>query len=168
MVSALSRFAAIIPVVLVVRCGKRKYRTKHLFVNWFGYKVRGAYITRGSVNARLPGTQFEMNSMSENISLFPASELGDGEIRQVEIDGRAPVAIYNLNGEFFATDDTCTHGEASLAEGDIDGDSIVCPFHLGAFDIRTGEVTVPPCITPLRTYPVIRQGDALYLAISDE
>lgn len=106
--------------------------------------------------------------MSENISLFPASELGEGEIRQVEIDGRAPVAIYKLDGEFLATDDTCTHGEASLSEGDIDGDSIVCPFHLGAFNIRTGEATIAPCVTPLRTYPVIQQGDELYLEISDD
>ena len=106
--------------------------------------------------------------MSENIRLFPVSELDEGEIRQVEIAGRAPVAIYKLDGEFLATDDTCTHGEASLAEGDIDGDSIVCPFHLGAFNIRSGEATVAPCVIPLRTYPVIRQGDELYLEISDD
>lgn len=103
--------------------------------------------------------------MSEKILLFSASELGEGEIRQVELPGREPVAIYNLDGEFFATDDTCTHGEASLAEGDIDGDSIVCPFHMGAFDIRTGEVTVPPCAKALRTYPITQKGDELYIEI---
>ena len=106
--------------------------------------------------------------MSQKVLLFHVDELSDGEIRQVELDGRAPVAIYNLDGEFYATDDTCTHGEASLAEGDIDGDSVVCPFHMGAFDIRTGEVTVPPCAEPLRTYPVLQQGDELYIEITDE
>ena len=102
------------------------------------------------------------------IKLFAASDLLDGEIRQVEIDGREPIAIYNLNGEFYATDDTCTHGEASLAEGDIDGDSVVCPFHMGAFDIRSGEVTLPPCAVPLQTYPVSQRDDDLYIEIAND
>ena len=102
------------------------------------------------------------------IKLFTASDLPEGEIRQVEIDGREPVAIYNLNGKFYATDDTCTHGEASLAEGDIDGDSIVCPFHMGAFDIRSGEATLPPCALALQTYPVSQRDDELYIEIADD
>ena len=88
----------------------------------------------------------------QKVSLFPTSELSESEVRLVEIDGYPPIAVYNLAGDFFATDDTCTHGNASLSEGDIDGDEIYCPFHMGAFDIRTGEATVPPCLTPLKTY----------------
>ena len=89
------------------------------------------------------------------------------EVRQIEVEGRAPVALYNLDGEFFATDDTCTHGEASLAEGDIDGDEIYCPFHMGAFDIRTGEATAAPCMEPLCTYRVQVRDDAINIELPE-
>ena len=56
----------------------------------------------------------------QKVSLFPTSELSENEVRLVEIDGYPPIAIYNLAGDFFATDDTCTHGNASMSEGDID------------------------------------------------
>lgn len=89
------------------------------------------------------------------------------EVKQIEVAGRAPVALYNLDGEFFATDDTCTHGEASLAEGDIDGGEIYCPFHMGAFDIRTGEATVAPCAQALRSYGVNVVGDSITIEIPE-
>ncbi len=99
------------------------------------------------------------------IAACAADELGPNEIRQVFIDGRAPIAVYNLDGDFFATDDTCTHGEASLAEGDIEDGEIICPFHMGAFDIRTGEATAPPCVSPIRSYPVRVEDGTVYVAV---
>jgi len=101
------------------------------------------------------------------VKLFLASELEVNEIRQVELDGREPIAIYNLDGEYFATDDTCTHGNASMAEGDIDGSEVYCPFHMGAFDIRTGEATVAPCSVPLKTYEVVIEDDYLFILMED-
>jgi len=101
------------------------------------------------------------------VQLFLASELEVNEIRQVELDGREPIAIYNLDGEYFATDDTCTHGNASMAEGDIDGSEVYCPFHMGAFDIRTGEATVAPCSVPLKTYEVVIEDGYLFILMED-
>ena len=101
------------------------------------------------------------------VKLFLASELEVNEIRQVELDAREPIAIYNLDGEYFATDDTCTHGNASMAEGDIDGSEVYCPFHMGAFDIRTGEATVAPCSVPLKTYEVVIEDAYLFILIED-
>ena len=101
------------------------------------------------------------------VKLFLASELEANEIRQVELDAREPIAIYNLDGEYFATDDTCTHGAASMAEGDIDGSEVYCPFHMGAFDIRTGEATVAPCSVPLKTYEVVIEGGYLFILMED-
>lgn len=101
------------------------------------------------------------------VKLFLASELEVNEIRQVELDGREPIAIYNLDGKFFATDDTCTHGNASMAEGDIDGSEVYCPFHMGAFDIRTGEATVAPCSVPLKTYEVVIEDGYLFILMED-
>ncbi len=101
------------------------------------------------------------------IALFNTDELAPGEIKLVVLDDRDPIAVYNLDGEFFATDDTCTHGEASLSEGDIEGDEVICPFHMGSFDIRTGEAVQGPCSEPIRAYPVRIDGDTLYVDIGE-
>lgn len=92
------------------------------------------------------------------------AELEDGAVAQVPVDGRDPIALYRIGDEFFATDDICTHGHAFLSEGDVEDGDIVCPFHNGAFDIRTGEPTGPPCSIPIRTYPV-RVGEDGYAYI---
>ena len=101
------------------------------------------------------------------IALFNPDELAPGEIRLVVLDERAPITVYNLNGEYFVTDDTCTHGEASLSEGDIEGDEIICPFHMGSFNIRTGEAAQAPCMEPIRSYPVRLEDDMLYVDIGE-
>ena len=75
--------------------------------------------------------------------LLLSSELKENEVLQVEIIGRPPIAVYNLGGQFFATDDNCTHGNASLSEGEIEEGEIYCPFHDGALDIRTGKRRAP-------------------------
>ncbi len=64
------------------------------------------------------------------------------------------LAVFNLGGRFFVTDDACTHGPGSLSEGEIDGEVVECPFHNGAFHIPTGAVEAPPCMVALRTYAV--------------
>jgi len=94
-------------------------------------------------------------------------ELEENEIRQVEFDERPPIAVYNLGGEFFATDDNCTHGNASLAEGEIEDGNVYCPFHDGAFDIRTGEAIVPPCSVSVQTYQLRVDGDSLFILLDD-
>lgn len=69
------------------------------------------------------------------------------------------VTVYHLDDGWYATCDTCTHADCSLAEGDIDGDEIVCPCHGGAFDIRSGVATRLPCVVPVDTFQVrIRDG----------
>lgn len=95
--------------------------------------------------------------------LCSVAEVAEGEILRVDLpDGRA-LAVCNLAGEFFATDDLCTHGDASLAEGEIEDGQLVCPFHLGKFDIKTGEATGAPCTIALRTYRVAVEGDEVVL-----
>jgi len=84
---------------------------------------------------------------------------------QVPIEGRAPVALVRLENEFFVIDDTCTHGDASLADGDIANGEISCPFHSGCFDIRTGAATAFPCTKALTVYPVQLDGDQVFAAL---
>jgi nitrite reductase/ring-hydroxylating ferredoxin subunit len=63
-------------------------------------------------------------------------------------------AVFNLNRQFYVTQDQCTHGPGSLSEGFVMDTEIECPFHQGRFDIRTGQPTAAPCIEALRTWTV--------------
>ncbi len=88
-----------------------------------------------------------------------------GYALQVPVEGREPVALVRLDEGYFVIDDTCTHGSASMSEGDIIGCEIECPFHSGRFDIRTGVATSFPCVKALMIYPVKVEGDEVYAAL---
>jgi 3-phenylpropionate/trans-cinnamate dioxygenase ferredoxin subunit len=92
-----------------------------------------------------------------------ATEIEPGEMRQVRV-GRKRIAIINVEGEFFAIDDTCTHEEASLSEGDLFGDIVECPLHGAAFNVRTGEVEAFPAVVPVETYQVRIVDDEIQVA----
>ena len=92
-----------------------------------------------------------------------ASDLEPDTVRQIVAPGGECIALYRLHDGFFATDDVCSHGAAYLSEGDIEGDDIVCPFHGGTFDIRTGDATAAPCVVPINSYAVIVEGDDVYI-----
>jgi len=71
---------------------------------------------------------------------------------KVSVPGRDPVAVFRVGSEYFVIDDTCTHGNGSLAEGETIGYEVTCPYHFGRFCLRTGQATAPPCVDPVRTY----------------
>ena len=87
-----------------------------------------------------------------------------GTALKVETAGLS-LAVFNLDGEFFVTDDNCTHGPGSLSEGFIDGEVIECNFHNGQFNIKTGEVVGPPCMVPIRTYKTLVQDGRVVIEI---
>ena len=74
-----------------------------------------------------------------------------GGCHRIELTDRPPLAVFNLDGRFYVTDDTCTHGDASLCDGEIDCDDgvVECPYHQGAFEIATGRPAGAPCSIPL-------------------
>ena len=88
----------------------------------------------------------------QRIELCQAADVGVGTALRVE-RGDLALAVFNVDGAFYVTDDACTHGPGSLSEGYIDGDVVECNFHNGQFNIRTGEVVMPPCMIPMKTYP---------------
>lgn len=73
------------------------------------------------------------------------------------------LAVFNIGGKFYVTDDECTHASASLADGMLEGDVIECSVHFGAFHVPTGAVKAPPCSFALRTYKVVLQGDDVFV-----
>jgi len=105
--------------------------------------------------------------MASKIFLIHDSELSEGCMQQVSPPGLkdTELAVYKVNGNVYVTDDMCTHAMVSLTGGDLEGTTIYCPLHGGAFDICTGKATAKPCITPLKTYEVVIEGDEIYCMV---
>jgi nitrite reductase/ring-hydroxylating ferredoxin subunit len=104
--------------------------------------------------------------LSSELSLLCiASEVQPGTARRIVL-GRLVLAVFNLKGEFYVTDDTCTHGFASLSAGNIDGDIVKCPWHGGTFDIRSGAPIDRPCITSLNTYRAVMKDGAVWIDLN--
>ena len=97
----------------------------------------------------------------------PLSAIARGEAYRWETD--PPVAIFHTeDGEVFAVDDTCTHQDASLADGWLEGCEVECPLHASRFDLRTGQVDAPPAKKPIRTHRVEVTDGVVHVALSGE
>lgn len=83
----------------------------------------------------------------------------------VEIEGLPPLVVFNVSGEYYVTDNTCTHGAAFMSDGFQDGHIAECPFHGGAFDIRNGEPVAAPCKIPLKAYRTYVEGDEVWIEV---
>jgi len=93
-------------------------------------------------------------SQGNRVDLCATEDVEEGSVIRVEA-GDLTLAVYRVEGDFYVTDDHCTHGPGSLSEGYLEGYEIECNFHQGSFDIRTGGVTKPPCMVPIKTYTVV-------------
>lgn len=91
--------------------------------------------------------------MSDWIDVVDQDALADGEHVVVDVDG-ADVAIFKLDGEFFAIEDVCTHDGAEIASGELDGDEIVCPRHGARFCVKTGAVKSAPAYEDIPCFPL--------------
>ena len=74
------------------------------------------------------------------------------------------IAICNVDGEYYAIEDVCTHDGGSLDQGDLEGDEIECPRHGARFNVRTGEATLMPAVMPVRTFPIKIEGDRVHVS----
>lgn len=94
-------------------------------------------------------------------SLAPAA-LEEHGVAKANVNG-LNLALYVVEGEYFATADLCTHGNASLADGYLDGELIECPLHQGTFNVKTGEAVDAPCSVAVRTFPVKLEAGVLHV-----
>ncbi len=103
-----------------------------------------------------------MDAAERRIELCQATEVAPGSVIKVEKEG-LELAVFNVDGSFYVTDDHCTHGPGSLSDGFVDGDVVECNFHGGCFNIKTGEVVEPPCTIPIRTYRAEVENGAVFI-----
>ncbi|MFI6577844.1 bifunctional 3-phenylpropionate/cinnamic acid dioxygenase ferredoxin subunit [Nocardiopsis sp. NPDC050513] len=104
-----------------------------------------------------------MAETAQAIRVGSTADIEDGEALVVPADRTGTgdaIAVFHSDGEFHALDDTCTHAEASLAEGWIEDGQVECPMHSGRFCLRTGEALCMPATENARTHPVeVRDGE---------
>jgi nitrite reductase (NADH) small subunit len=102
--------------------------------------------------------------MSKLVKIAETKEVSPGTGKTVEIEGRS-IALFNLAGTYHAIDNTCTHVGGPLGEGDVNGETVTCPWHGAKFNITTGAVLGPPARQSVRSYPVKVQGNDVLVEI---
>ena len=102
--------------------------------------------------------------MPSFVKVAARSEIPNGAGRSFEVEGRT-IAVFNLDGAFYAIDEECTHAGGPLSEGTIDGEEIECPWHQGRFNIKTGAVVGPPPMNDVARYNVRVSGEDVEVEI---
>lgn len=100
------------------------------------------------------------------IAVCRADEIVAGE--SVRFDADVPIAVFNADGEFYAVDDTCSHQDASLSDGFLEGCFVECPLHAALFDLRTGMPSCLPAKRPIRTHQVSVYDGWVYVQVPAE
>ena len=107
------------------------------------------------------------NMSKRFIEAISTDKVLPGKMVCVDVDGQR-VLVANVDGVFYATDDTCTHEDASLSSGSLKGDLVKCPLHGSRFSLRTGEPLEDPAEEPLRCYAVKVEGGSVFIEFGRE
>ena len=102
--------------------------------------------------------------MGEFVKIASANEIAPGQARLVNVKGKE-IALFNIEGTFFALENACTHEEGPLSEGDVEGYEVTCPWHGARFDIRTGAVLCAPAYDDVARYNVRIMGTDIEVEI---
>lgn len=103
--------------------------------------------------------------VSNWVRVCGADEVFEGMGVRYELEGHEPLAVFNVEGKFHVTADTCSHGNASLADGWLEGDQIECPFHQGRFCVRTGQALTMPAESAIRVYPSKLEDGQVFVSL---
>ena len=102
--------------------------------------------------------------MAEFIKVATTDEIAPRQAKLVEVGGRE-IALFNVDGDFHAIDNTCTHVGGPLCEGEIEGAEVTCPWHGAVFDVTTGQVLGPPAAESVTRYNVRVNGSDLEVEV---
>jgi 3-phenylpropionate/trans-cinnamate dioxygenase ferredoxin subunit len=107
-----------------------------------------------------------MSATARYVRVGTVSEVPPRGAEVFDVEERR-IAVYRLEDGFYAIDDICTHDGGPLAQGDVDGDQVICPRHGARFSIKTGAALTFPAITPVESYPVRVEGEDLLVGLPD-
>lgn len=102
--------------------------------------------------------------MAQWVKVAEISEIPPGQKKQVDLDG-VEIVLCNVNGEYCAIEDVCTHDGAPLGNGRFRGEEIACPRHGARFNVKTGKALSMPAVEPVDTYPVKVEGDTILIEV---
>ena len=102
--------------------------------------------------------------MGEYVKVATTDDVEPGKPKLVEVNGRR-VALFNVDGDFYAIDDVCTHRGAPLSEGEVTGKDVQCPWHGAYFDVTTGEASGPPADVGVDTFKVRVAGSDIEVEV---
>lgn len=100
--------------------------------------------------------------MPKMVKIAQTKDLSPGTGNVFEIDGWS-IALFNVEGAFYAIDNTCPHRGGSLGEGKLKGDIVTCPLHGAHFNVKTGAVTFPPARFGVRSFAVKIEGNDVFV-----
>ncbi len=103
--------------------------------------------------------------MADFVSVAKVSEVGSGELKQVELDDGTAICLANVNGTLYAIGGECSHAGGPLGDGELDGTTVICPFHAGSFNVTNGEAQDPPPTEAMPTYQVRVDGDDVQVSV---
>ena len=102
--------------------------------------------------------------MAGFVKVAKTEDLAPGQGKMVEAGGKT-IALFNVDGDYYAIDDTCTHKGGPLSEGELDGKEVTCPWHGAVFDVTTGELLGPPAMEGVARYNVRVAGNSIEIEI---
>ena len=100
------------------------------------------------------------------VKTINTSEISENSVKVVNVDDK-DIAIFNVEGDFYAIDDLCSHAEASLAEGEVFDCKVECPLHGAEFDLKTGQAVTLPATNPVASYVISIEDEVIYLEMED-
>ncbi len=105
-----------------------------------------------------------MTTKSQFIEVASVDQIENGKLKVFDVNGESIILI-NLNGEFYAYKNQCSHMELELTDAEIEGEILTCPWHGAQFDIRTGEVVRLPASEPLEKYKIKVEDGKIFIKI---
>jgi nitrite reductase/ring-hydroxylating ferredoxin subunit len=102
--------------------------------------------------------------MAGFVKVGTTGDLASGQGKKVEADGKK-IALFNVDGTYYAIDDTCTHRGGPLSEGELTGTEVTCPWHGAIFDLTTGKVLGPPATKGVTRYNVRVSGNSIEVEV---
>lgn len=102
--------------------------------------------------------------MGNFIKVATTGDLSPGKAMKVEVNDEE-VALFNLDGTYYAIGDVCTHAGGPLSEGELEGEEVECPWHGSRFNVRTGEVLTPPAPKAVESYSVKVEGEDILISL---